>query len=104
MMAEHNLQDATVYTQDGSALGTVSDDSAETKVEILKAGGSRIWVERHDLKECDGQWILAENYTVYSAENVNGDWTEGGVDDTVDDTFPASDPPSFTLGDEGKGR
>lgn len=103
-MAEHELQDATIYTQDGSALGTISDASAKTKVEILKADGSRIWVERYDLKESDGKWTLSENYTVYSADDVNRQWTEGDVDDTVEDTFPASDPPSFTLGDKGKGQ
>ncbi|MGO3057657.1 hypothetical protein ACT3R7_00235 [Halomonas sp. AOP43-A1-21] len=103
-MAKPELQDAIIYTQDGSVLGTVSDASAETKLEVLKSDGNRIWVERNDLSENYGQLTLAEDYTVYSADSVKGDWTEGDVDDTVDDTFPASDPPSFTLGDEGKGR
>lgn len=103
-MSKPELQDATIFTQDGSVLGTVSDASAETKLEILKSDGSKIWVERNDLSDNRGQLTLAEDYTVYSADNVNGDWTEGDVDDTVEDTFPASDPPSFTLGDEGKGR
>ncbi|RUR31632.1 hypothetical protein [Vreelandella nanhaiensis] len=101
-MAQSELQDVTVYTQDGSALGTVSDASAETKVEILKSDGSRIWIERHDLKNTDGQWSVADNYTVYSADRMSDGWTESEVDDTIDDTFPASDPPSFTLGEEGK--
>ncbi|MBZ5486766.1 hypothetical protein HW452_04415 [Halomonas aquamarina] len=103
-MAQSELQDATIYTQDGSTLGTVSDASAETKIEVVKTDGSRIWLERHDLKEVDGQWQVAEGYTVYSADRVSGDYTESDVDDMVDDTFPASDPPSFTLGDKGKGR
>ncbi|RUR36472.1 hypothetical protein [Vreelandella populi] len=103
-MAQSELQDATIYTQDGSTLGTVSDASAETKVELKKADGSCIWLERHDLKEVDGQWQIADNYTVYSADQMNGGKTESDIDEMVDDTFPASDPPSFTLGDEGKGR
>lgn len=103
-MAQSELQDVIVHTRDGSALGIVSDASAETKVEILKSDGSRIWIERHDLSNSNGQWIVKDDYTVYPADRVNDEWTESEIDETIDDTFPASDPPSFTLGNEDKKR
>ncbi|WP_447556272.1 hypothetical protein [Vreelandella sp. EE22] len=101
-MVKSELQDATIYTQDGDVFGTVSDASAETKVEVLKSDESRVWIERHHLRQQQDRWVLKENYSVYSADELH--MTESEVDETVEDTFPASDPPSFTPEDKDEGR
>lgn len=100
-MAKSELQDALIHTQDGTLFGTVVDASAATKVEVQRPDESRVWIERHHLAPGHDGWILDEHYAVYSAEELS--LTESQVDESVEETFPASDPPSFMPGsDESK--
>ncbi|WP_346798689.1 hypothetical protein R5M92_06310 [Halomonas sp. Bachu 37] len=103
-MAHEELVDATVFTKDGSSVGKVVDDSADTKVEINAPDGRRFWVERYDLQFENGKLTLADDYTEYSSTDAEGFQDESDLDKASADSFPASDPPSFTMGDEGKGR
>ena len=103
-MADNTLKDAKVVDHYGLPVGQVVKISERDNVEIRTPSGQHFWVKPTSLAKSQGQWCLLKDFTAYTADNTETAWSESDIDEAADDTFPASDPPSFTLGDEGKGR
>lgn len=61
-------------------LGDVELRQAASMVEVMHAAGCQVWLD-HRRRDPD---------------------TEQAVDDTIADSFPASDPPAWTLGRHSK--
>jgi hypothetical protein len=60
---------------------------------------------RHPFGACDKEWVMAddsERLKQGHQEEPAGEMTEREIDATLADTFPASDPPSWTLGTDHK--
>lgn len=103
-MATDTLKNAQIVDHDGLPVGQVVNVSERGNVEIRKPSGKHFWVKQQALVNHQGQWGLQKDFSAYTADNTETVWSESDLDDAADNTFPASDPPSFTLGDEGKGR
>lgn len=92
-----------VHDDAGQQVGKVADASAADKVGIITETGSRFWVPRTLLAFRDQRWTLEPGYAELSPDEAKVQQEERELDEANAETFPASDPPSFTMGDEGKG-
>jgi len=103
-MADDTLKDVKIVDHHGLLVGQVVNISERQNAEIRTPYGRHFWVKPESLAKSQGQWCLLKDFKAYTADNTETVWSESDLDAAADDTFPASDPPSFTLGDEGKGR
>ncbi len=92
-----------VHDDAGKQVGKVADASEADKVGIITETGSRFWVPRTLLALRDQRWTLEPGYAEHSPDETKAQQEERELDEANAETFPASDPPSFTMGDEGKG-
>lgn len=106
-MTQDLITGTTVFDNEGKQVGKVADVNEADKVGIITDTGSRFWVPKQMLSQRDHRWVLEPGYTqTTSSEDETlqeAQQQERELDKANADTFPASDPPSFTMGDEGKG-
>lgn len=101
-MTKDSLYDAPVFADTGKHIGKVFDESTD-EIGILTTSDSRFWVPKHALKFSGDRWVLEGDYTELPADEPAARRRERELDEASEESFPASDPPDFTLGDEGKG-
>lgn len=92
-----------VFDDEGNRVGKVADITEVDKVGIITDTGSHFWIPKQVLSQRDQRWVLEPGYTQITSSEAEAQQEERELDKTNADTFPASDPPSFTMGDEGKG-
>lgn len=103
-MSQDLITGTAIFDDKGALVGTVMDVEIDAeKVGILTEAGNHLWVPKPLLTYRDQRWTLAAGYTQTSPAEVEAQQQERELDKTSADSFPASDPPSFTMGDEGKG-
>ncbi len=102
-MTQELITGTAVFDDEGKQVGKVADTSDVDKVGIITETGSRFWVPKAMLTHRDQRWMLEPGYSEISPAEAKTQQTERELDEANAETFPASDPPSFTMGDEGKG-
>ncbi|MCE8051934.1 hypothetical protein HOP61_11555 [Halomonas daqingensis] len=102
-MTQELITGTAVFDDEGKQVGKVADTSDVDKVGIITETGSRFWVPTAMLTHRDQLWMLEPGYTEISPAEAKTQQAERELDEANAETFPASDPPSFTMGDEGKG-
>jgi hypothetical protein len=102
-MTQELITGTAVFDDEGKQVGKVADVSDAEKVGIITETGSRFWVPRQLIAYRDQRWMLEPGYTEITPSEAEAQQEERELDEANADTFPASDPPSFTMGDEGKG-
>ncbi|MDX5379005.1 MAG: hypothetical protein LPK08_15985 [Halomonas sp.] len=102
-MTQDLITGTAVFDDEGKQVGKVADTSDSEKVGIITETGSRFWVPKQLIAYRDRRWMLEPGYTEISPAEAAAQQEERDLDEANAETFPASDPPSFTLGDEGKG-
>lgn len=102
-MTQELITGTTVFNDEGKQVGKVADTSEDDKVGIITETGSRFWVPKSMLAFRDQGWTLEPGYTEITSAEAEIQQAERELDEANAETFPASDPPSFTMGDEGKG-
>ncbi|WP_104203215.1 hypothetical protein [Billgrantia saliphila] len=102
-MTQDILTGTPVFDDTGDQVGKVADTSNAEKIGIITETGSRFWVPKQMLAHRDQRWTLEPGYTEISTAEAEAQQDERDLDEANAETFPASDPPSFTMGDEGKG-
>ncbi len=102
-MTQDLIPGTAVFDDEGKQVGKVADVSDVTKVGIITETGSRFWVPKQLLAYRDQRWMLEPGYTEITPSEAGTQQQERELDKASADSFPASDPPSFTMGDEGKG-
>ena len=102
-MTQELITGTAVFDDEGKQVGKVADVNEVDKVGIITDTGSRFWVPKQMLSQRDQRWVLEPGYTQITPSEAEAQQEERELDKANADTFPASDPPSFTMGDEGKG-
>lgn len=102
-MSQDLTTGTTIVDDKGALVGKVIDVRDGEKIGIITEAGDHLWVPKPLLTYRDQRWILASGYTQTSPAEVEAQQQQRELDKTSADSFPASDPPSFTMGDEGKG-
>lgn len=101
-MTQDILTGTPVFDDNGTQVGKVADVTEAGKVGIITETGSRFWVPRQVLSLRDERWTLEADYTEITPDEALSRQQERTLDEANAETFPASDPPAFTLGDKGK--
>lgn len=102
-MTQNLITGTAVFDDDGNQVGKVADTDNTDKVGIITETGSRFWVPKHVLTQQNQRWVLEPGYTQLSSSETETQQEERELDEASAESFPASDPPAFTMGDEGKG-
>lgn len=102
-MTQDLITGTAVFDDDGNQVGKVADTDSADKVGIITETGSRFWVPRQMLTQQNQRWMLEPGYTQHSSSETETQQEERELDEASEESFPASDPPAFTMGDEGKG-
>ena len=96
LISSTKVEGTAVYNQQGERLGTVASfmvNSARARSPRFMEGDSPNWGDR--------AW--AGGIDAYYADRPDRPRDEAAIDDAVDDSFPASDPPSWSGGATGAG-
>lgn len=101
-MTQDLITGTAVFDDEGKQVGKVADVSDVDKVGIITETGSRFWVPKQLIAYRDQRWMLEPGYTEISSSEAEKQQEERELDEASADSFPASDPPAFNMGDEGK--
>lgn len=102
-MTQELITGTPIFDDAGKQVGKVADVSHVEKVGIITETGSRFWVPKQLVAFREQRWMLEPGYTEISPSEAEAQQEERDLDEASAESFPASDPPSFTMGDEGKG-
>ncbi|MGQ4878245.1 hypothetical protein ACOJCM_06695 [Billgrantia sp. LNSP4103-1] len=102
-MTHELITGTAVFDDEGKQVGKVADVSDVEKVGIITETGSRFWVPKQLIAYRDNRWMLEPGYTEITPSEAGAQQEDRDLDEASAESFPASDPPSFTMGDEGKG-
>lgn len=102
-MSQTLITGITIFDDQGAPIGKVADAGDSEKVELITETGNQLWLPTSLLAYRNQRWILVSGNTGLSFSEAGTQQQERELDKTSEDSFPASDPPSFTMSDEGKG-
>lgn len=86
-----------IYDNHKKLIGHFSKDSHVKRVALESIDGNTYSVPYKELTLKDDHWVLAKPLTAFIKLTTDREQQEH-VDEMSDESFPASDPPDFTLG------
>ncbi|WP_277811155.1 hypothetical protein [Chromohalobacter canadensis] len=86
-----------VYNEDNTIVGHLLKDASQDEALLKAKDGDLYNIPYHHLKQQEDHWILTRPLLEFSKAPPKEESQEH-IDDMSKDSFPASDPPDYTLG------
>lgn len=86
-----------VYDEKHQLIGHFVEDKYVQRVSFEAIDGNTYSIPNQDLSQQEGHWILVKPLSDFVKLSTHYKEQEH-VDEMSDESFPASDPPDFTLG------